>query len=444
MESVAAAGIIGGTVLHLPSSSSCFSPRKVLSLVNIRSYRNNFDQFSLRSSPVPSRRIITVDKQVSSVYKYNSTIIPLVDKLDLRRLDSIYRHDNHDNNYNANHANKLLMMINKSREVRNSPNCHRNKFVDTLSRILASLLSYGLLFAFTITMHTLCSRNSALAASYDRIGGSSSVLSTLLSSTSHSPSCNSEKTGQSIHINIVFPYVFQFCASVTVTLLANLYGMLHPYLGQLMMSKRRGSVFFFQVAVSDKEHTLRKRLKKLAENADVSTLNGLNYVLKEVVKALLQYNDSSIHFTHLTNLYAPMMMLRKWFEEFLNRELGRDDVEYTLLNTLVNADNDDEHKNETNIIKSNSNSENVYTVVTVLVLATREHLIPCFKEKGRTCTHSFEVLQTLQRIPINEIQSVEVLWSPRKDNEVLLEDQLLRDFPGLIRIENGFIYTSSI
>ncbi|XP_074361691.1 uncharacterized protein LOC141701951 isoform X1 [Apium graveolens] len=345
MESVAAAGIIGGTVLHLPSSS-CFSPRKVLSLVNIRSYRNNFDQFSLRSITVPSRRIITVDKQVSSVYKYNSTTIPLVDKLDLRRLDSIYRHDNHDNNYNANHANKLLMMINKSREVRNSPNCHRNKFVDTLSRILASLLSYGLLFAFTITMHTLYSRNSALAASYDRIGGSSSVLSTLLSSTSHSPSCNCEKTGQSININIVFPYVFQLCASVTVTLLANLYGMLHPYLGQLMMSKRRGSVFFFQVAVSDKEHTLRKRLKKLAENADVSTLNGLNYVLKEVVKALLQYNDSSIHFTKLCSITAPMMQLRKWFEEFLNRELRMEDVEYTLLNTLVNADDDGEHKDD--------------------------------------------------------------------------------------------------
>ncbi|XP_074361744.1 FLUCTUATING-LIGHT-ACCLIMATION protein 1, chloroplastic-like isoform X2 [Apium graveolens] len=122
--------------------------------------------------------------------------------------------------------------------------------------------------------------------------------------------------------------------------------MLHPYLGQLMMSKRRGSVFFFQVAVSDKEHTLRKRLKKLAENADVSTLNGLNYVLKEVVKALLQYNDSSIHFTKLCSITAPMMQLRKWFEEFLNRELRMEDVEYTLLNTLVNADDDGEHKDD--------------------------------------------------------------------------------------------------
>lgn len=98
------------------------------------------------------------------------------------------------------------------------------------------------------------------------------------------------------------------------------------------------------------------------------------------------------------------MILRKWFEEFLNRELRREDVEYTLLNTLVNADDNDEHKNKTSMVKSNSNTENVYTVVTVLVLATREHLIPYFKENGRICHDSFEVLQTLQRIPINEIQ----------------------------------------
>lgn len=95
-----------------------------------------------------------------------------------------------------------------------------------------------------------------------------------------------------------------------------------------------------------------------------------------------------------------MMIVRKWFEEFLNRELRRDDVEYTFLNT----DDNDEHKNKTSMVKSNSNTENVYTVVTVLVLATREHLIPGFKEKGRSCYDSFEVLQTLQRIPINEIK----------------------------------------
>ncbi|KAK1358392.1 hypothetical protein POM88_051648 [Heracleum sosnowskyi] len=66
-----------------------------------------------------------------------------------------------------------------------------------------------------------------------------------------------------------------------------------------------------------------------------------------------------------------------------------------------------------------------------------------FMEKGRSCHDSFEVLQTLQRIPKDEIQSVEVLWSPRKDNEVLSEDQLLREFPRLKRIEKGIMYTKT-
>lgn len=238
MESVAA-GPIGWNchrkVLHLPSSS-CFSPRRVVSLVNIASYHNYFVQFSLRSSTVPlrsttvtSRRMIIVGdskQQVSSVYKYNY----------FTNLEGT----NYDND-NANHAKKL-----KSSAARNC-----NKFVDTLSRILASFLSYGLLVAFTITVNTLYTRNSALAASpsYDRIGGSSSLLSSLLSSSSSSSlsSTYCEKTSPSIHVNIVFPYVFQLCASVTVTLLANLFSLLHPFLDQVMMSKRRGSVFYFQV-----------------------------------------------------------------------------------------------------------------------------------------------------------------------------------------------------
>lgn len=98
-------------------------------------------------------------------------------------------------------------------------------------------------------------------------------------------------------------------------------------------------------------------------------------------------------------MYEPMTGLRKWFEELLNRELQRGEVE----NTLVNADNNDD-KNNTSMIKAISSTENVYTVVTLLVLATREHLIPYFKENGRNCHDTFEVFQTLQRIPKDEIQ----------------------------------------
>ncbi|KAK1358401.1 hypothetical protein POM88_051657 [Heracleum sosnowskyi] len=283
-------------------------------------------------------------------------------------------------------------------------------------------------------------------SSYDRIGGSSSSLSC----STRSCCCNCQNTSPSIQINIVFP---QLSASPTIEMIAHVYSKIHPLLDQLMLFVQHKSLFFFQVAVSDKERVLRRKVNKIAENADASTLNGLDYVFKEVVKALLQYNYSSIHFTKLNTKYGFLESLSKNYEEFLNVELeshGKDE------DIFVNIDDSVEYKNEGSMDIASRSIENDYTVVTMLVLATGRHLIPDFKGKGARydeslevlqtkgdrarCYDFFDVLRTLERIPKKELQSVKVLWSPRKEDKVLLEDELLRDFPRLIRIENGLLY----
>ncbi|KAL8127875.1 hypothetical protein AgCh_014714 [Apium graveolens] len=58
-----------------------------------------------------------------------------------------------------------------------------------------------------------------------------------------------------------------------------------------------------QVGVSDKERVLQRKLNHIAEVADTSSLNGLNYVLQEVIKALIQQNASSFQFSRLYSSY---------------------------------------------------------------------------------------------------------------------------------------------
>ncbi|KAK1358388.1 hypothetical protein POM88_051644 [Heracleum sosnowskyi] len=255
------------------------------------------------------------------------------------------------------------------------------------------------------------------------ISGSSSSLTSL--SSTRSCSCNCQNTSPFIQINIGFP---QLSVSPTIEMIAHVYSILHPLFDQLMMSLQDGSLLLFQVAVSDKGHTLRRKLNNIAKKADTSTLDGLNYELKEAVKALRQCNDSCIHFTKLHKRYDSMKSLSKCFEEFLSQEL---ETHGEGENTLVNVDNNVTYRNKARMVRANRRNNNGYTVVTLLVLATGKHLIPYFKENGTRYHHVSEVLQTLQCIAKNEIQSVKVLWSPRKEYEVLLEDQLRIDFPRL-------------
>lgn len=74
-------------------------------------------------------------------------------------------------------AENIMMMkpsVGKSSSTRN--------FVDTISRILASLLTYGAVFTFLTVAACLYASNSALAASHGRISGSGSSSSSYSSS----------------------------------------------------------------------------------------------------------------------------------------------------------------------------------------------------------------------------------------------------------------------
>lgn len=125
-----------------------------------------------------------------------------------------------------------------------------------------------------------------------------------------------------------------------------------------------------------------------------------------------------------------MESLSKRFQQIINRErdkYGKDEESF------VNVDGVKYKKNS--MVEANtSNIEHEYTLATVSVLATGKHLIPSTNKKRQVYLDSVAVLQTLKSIQKNEIQSVEVLWSPQEENDLLLKEEagILKEEPGEI------------
>ncbi|KAL8112008.1 hypothetical protein AgCh_019641 [Apium graveolens] len=242
--------------------------------------------------------------------------------------------------------------------TKSSTRGHRRNVV---GRILVSLLSYGIAFSFITVAALLYTSNSALASSYGSMGGSS------YSSTSSTSSTDDDD-------------------------------------GDL--ADPNGTMLIFQVGVLDKQRVLQRKLNKIAEVADTSTLEGLNYVLKETVRALTQHdNSSSNYYSHLFEKYDTMERLGKDFRQVLDKF----DI----------------------FVKDDKTFENVDGV--------KYKKIPVRREMEGEYVDSFAVLQTLERVPKEDIKSVRVMWTPQKEDEVLTEEDL-RNQTNLIPIVNGRVF----
>ncbi|KAL6583009.1 hypothetical protein OROMI_005087 [Orobanche minor] len=192
---------------------------------------------------------------------------------------------------------------------------------------------------------------------------------------------------------------------------------------------RRGSVLLVQVGILDKKRELQRKLYRIAETADTYTTSGLNNVKKEVVKALLEHQDSC-HFAYLFAKYDDMEKYsRPCYRGFLETELAKFDKEEE---TFVNVDGvrcKKESAGNASIIN------NEYSVVTLLVLADGEYWIPSVK--GHT-SHVDKAdvrtaLQKIRSIGRSSLEAVEVLWTPQTENDSISEQELRRDFGLLMR-----------
>ncbi|OMO96455.1 hypothetical protein COLO4_15277 [Corchorus olitorius] len=182
---------------------------------------------------------------------------------------------------------------------------------------------------------------------------------------------------------------------------------------------KRTSVIKLQVGLSAMGRALQRELNRIAEVADTSTSKGLSYVLTESTQALLRHPDYCISSYSSVDVKGSVNDGEKRFKQLSIEERGKFDEE-----TLVNLNNV-RRKNTTS--QKASGFSNEYIVVTILVAAKGEHILPPIN--GRRDLK--EALQKLASIPTSKTLAVQVLWTPQDENDTLSEKELLEDYPEL-------------
>ncbi|CAM9002190.1 unnamed protein product [Rhodiola kirilowii] len=176
------------------------------------------------------------------------------------------------------------------------------------------------------------------------------------------------------------------------------------------------SVMKLQVGWLGMGRSLQKDLNRIAEVADTSTPKGLRYVLTETALALLRHPDYCISGYSSVKVKS----MDEWEERFNQlsiEERGKFDEE-----TLVNVNN---IRRQSSTSQISSGFSNEYMVVTILVTAKGVHKLPSINGSKDLK----EALQKLASISASKTLAVEVLCTPRNENDVLSSRELLEDYP---------------
>lgn len=185
----------------------------------------------------------------------------------------------------------------------------------------------------------------------------------------------------------------------------------------LFVSSQKTSVLKLQVGLLGLARSIQKDLDRIAETANTSTPEGLNYVLTETVLALLRHPDFSISGYSSVDIKPSMEAGEKRFNQLSIEERGKFNEE-----TLVNIGGI--RKRSTGSQRSDVFS-NEYIVITIVVAAEGEHKIPVINSSADLK----EALKKLGSIPSHQTLAVEVLWTPQNENDTLSERELLQDYP---------------
>lgn len=187
--------------------------------------------------------------------------------------------------------------------------------------------------------------------------------------------------------------------------------------GSVLTASQKTSVLKLQVGLLGMARSFQKDLDRIAETADTSTSEGLNYVLTETVLALLRHPDCCISAYSSVDLKRSMEEGEKRFNQLSIEERGKFDEE-----TLVNVNSIKKQRTTSQRSKSFSNE---YILITILVAAEGVHKLPVINSGSDLK----EALQKLGSIPSSKTLAVEVLWTPQNENDTLSERELLEDYP---------------
>ncbi|KAK8937178.1 hypothetical protein KSP39_PZI012237 [Platanthera zijinensis] len=187
--------------------------------------------------------------------------------------------------------------------------------------------------------------------------------------------------------------------------------------GSVLTATQKTSVLKLQVGLLGMARSFQKDLDKIAETANTSTPEGLNYVLTETSLALLRHPDCCISAYSSVDIKRSVEDGEKRFNQLSIEERGKFDEE-----TLVNVNN---IKRQKTTSYGSRTFNNEYIVITIIVAAEGVHKLPVINSS----TDLKAALQKLGSIPASKTMAVEVLWTPQNENDTLTERELLEDYP---------------
>ncbi|CAI5464804.1 unnamed protein product [Closterium sp. Yama58-4] len=182
---------------------------------------------------------------------------------------------------------------------------------------------------------------------------------------------------------------------------------------------QRSSVVRLQVGLLGTARKLQRDLDQMASRADTGSQEGLHSILQETVLALLRNPDYCIYGFSSSETANDSYGGEAAFNRLSMGERSKFKEE-----TLVNV-GDVRKRSEREPSEQRMNSE--YIVVTILAATEGTFVLPEVKSNADLR----EALTVLGSIPADELQAVEVLWTPQNEEDTLTTRDMLEDYPSL-------------
>ncbi|CAI5461100.1 unnamed protein product [Closterium sp. Yama58-4] len=182
---------------------------------------------------------------------------------------------------------------------------------------------------------------------------------------------------------------------------------------------QRSSVVRLQVGLLGTARKLQRDLDQMASRADTGSQEGLHSILQETVLALLRNPDYCIYGFSSSETANDSYGGEAAFNRLSMGERSKFKEE-----TLVNV-GDVRKRSERAPSEQRMNSE--YIVVTILAATEGTFVLPEVKSNADLR----EALTVLGSIPADELQAVEVMWTPQNEEDTLTTRDMLEDYPSL-------------
>ncbi|GJP48358.1 hypothetical protein CLOM_g7658, partial [Closterium sp. NIES-68] len=182
----------------------------------------------------------------------------------------------------------------------------------------------------------------------------------------------------------------------------------------------RCSVVQLQVGLLGSARRLQADLERIADRADVTTPDGLHYLLQETILALLRHPDYCVYGFSSSAAYPDANAGETAFNRASMEERRKFQEE-----TVVNVGGRVARRRRGNHMVQQEGSSTEYIVVTITAACEGTFNLP----EVKSAASLKDALAKLGSIPIDELQGVEVLWTPQDPSDSLAADDILRDYP---------------